>query len=356
MKVAIVTCYKDPDYVRARTLRAGLAECRDAEVLILKNKTLNIFRYPEVIIRLLVLRFREKPDVFLLTFRGYEILPFLLVIAGGKPVIFDEFVNPLEWLAEPRRVWWKRLVPRRLLAWFYKQLIIRCWVILADTEPHADYSSRLTGVTKAKFKSVPVSTDENLFYSSTKLHARKNFQVLYYGNMLPLHGLEYVLEAAARLKENSHIRFLIIGGKERTALAVKDAQGHGARVEYRDWMPIENLPEIIADSGLCLGGPFGKTVQAGKVVTGKTYQFLAAGAPVLIGENEASGLFKNKANSLVVPLGDPEALVRALTWAYENRRQLPLIGRRGQDLYARYFSNKIVTAKLQAILNELPQD
>lgn len=355
MKIAAITCYKYPDYIRARTLRAGLAGCQDTEILILKNKVLNIFRYPEIITRLLVLKIREKPDMFLLTFRGYEILPLLLVIAWGKPVIFDEFVNPLEWLTEPKRAMWTHLVPRNILAWFYKQLINRCAVVLADTEAHADYSARLTMATRTKFEYVPVSADEQLFRPATHSPERKNFQIVYYGNMLPLHGLEYVLEAANLLKENSHIRFLIIGGKEKAAEAVKTAQSLGARVEYKKWVAFEDLPAVIHGSSLCLGGPFGKTIQASKVITGKTYQFLAAGAPVLVGENEASELFKDKVNSLVVPLGDSEGLVHAITWAYENRRHLPLLGKRGRDLYNQHFSNKTVTGKLQAILDDLPQ-
>lgn len=356
MKVAIVTCYKDPDYIRARTLRTGLADHQGVEVLVLKNTARNFLRYPEVILQLIVLKFRDKPDAFMLTFRGYEILPFLLVVAWSKPVIFDEFVNPLEWLAEPGRAWWARLFPRKPLAWFYKKLINRCVVVLADTDAHAQYSSRLTGVEKAKFKSVPVSTDEQLFHLNPKTTERKNFQILYYGNMLPLHGLDYVLEAALRLKGNSHVRFLFIGGKEKTAKAVRSAQSQGARVEYKDWMPIEDLPAIVANSSLCLGGPFGKTVQASKVITGKTYQFLATGAPVLIGENEPSGLFENKVNCLSVPLGDPEALAESINWAYENRRQLPQIGSRGRALYDKYFSNKVVANKLRTIFSELSQD
>ena len=45
-------------------------------------------------------RRQQKPDVYLLTFRGYEMLPFYaLLIAGSQPVVFDEWINPLEVVA-----------------------------------------------------------------------------------------------------------------------------------------------------------------------------------------------------------------------------------------------------------------
>src|ERR1035438_565994 len=98
MKIAVVSCSPFIDYVRARTLRTGFVSCDDAEIIIVKNERANFLRYFEVFNKLLKVRFYEKPDVYVLTFRGYEMLAAVLLISGRKPVIFDEFINPIEWL------------------------------------------------------------------------------------------------------------------------------------------------------------------------------------------------------------------------------------------------------------------
>ncbi|MBI1856913.1 glycosyltransferase [Candidatus Saccharibacteria bacterium] len=460
MKVTIVTCYKDPDYVRARTLRAGLAANAGVEMTIVKNKHKNILRYPETIIRLVIDRINNRPDAYILTFRGYEILPFLQLIAWSKPIIFDEFINPLEWLAEPRHEKWVGLIPKKALKKFYVALLGRCRFILADTQAHADYSVKLSGQQtnvldspktprsqgesaraktvlsegevalatsreekpfvadrirsgdegvfdrSSKYWAIPVGTDETVFdykldlrkiarsqgksvrvgsgftegevaistlkegrplpaeiswsgdggvlRKSSKVRVlEKYFQVFYYGNMLPLHGLEYVLEAAVLLKNNQNIKFLIVGGNSRTVKMIKNAQQQGAKIKYQNWIPFEELPKVIATSSLCLGGPFGKTNQAQKVITGKTYQFLASGAATLIGNTEASALFIDKKNSLVVPLADPLALATTIDWAYQHRQQLPAIGQAGNRLYQENFSVRIITGELSAILTKL---
>ena len=114
MKVVVVTCHNDPDYVRARTLRAGVADYPGAQLTVIKNRQRNLLRYLEVPAKLIINKLRDKPDLYVLTFRGYETLPFLLLLAGNTPVVYDEFVNPLEWLKEPRAEWWANFVPWRL--------------------------------------------------------------------------------------------------------------------------------------------------------------------------------------------------------------------------------------------------
>jgi hypothetical protein len=94
MKIAVVTCYHDPDYVRARSLRAAVAAQPGVKSIVIKNKSKGFLRYPQVLWRMLVVKWRQKPAAFLITFRGQEILPLVLLIAGRTPVWFDEFIVP----------------------------------------------------------------------------------------------------------------------------------------------------------------------------------------------------------------------------------------------------------------------
>jgi glycosyltransferase involved in cell wall biosynthesis len=351
VKIAVITCYKQPDYIRAVTLRAATTALPGSEVIIIKNNQLGALRYPEVVLKSLWLRLCHRPDVYVLTFRCLEILPMLAVTTWPKPIIYDEMISPLEWLNEPGRE--QKFSPplKALMVWSYRQLLKRCKFVLADTAVHADYSARLSGLARERFVSLPVSTNEQLFRSGKKA-AHKPFRVFYYGNMLPLHGLAYVLEAAIKLKDLP-IEFRISGGQQEVGKAVQEARENGAQISYETWTPFDQLPKEISLADICLGGPFGKTTQANLVITGKTYQFMASGAATIIGKNAVKAGFRDKDNCLLVPLGDSIALVAAITWAYEHPEQLPIIGGKGHKLYEADFSQARLGEQVRQLFDRL---
>ena len=357
MNVAVIICYFDPDYVRARSIRASLARLPDIQTIIVKNSNKSALRYLEIIWKLLRLRFSEKPDVYLLTFRGQEILPIVLLIAGKKPVIFDEFIVPIAYAKyekhsrSPEKMIKHGLA--RLSAPLYRRWLMKAAYILSDTESHAQLSAKENSVPLEKYCAVPVSTDETAFQPVAGAPEVRTFQVFYYGNMLPLHGLPVVLDAAKLLKDKKDIEFVLVGGKSDVAEVVAEARQAGAHITYQSWVPFNELHEYIGRAGVCLGGPFGDTPQAQHVITGKTYQFLASSVPVIVGQNNATEHFVDKKNCLLVAQGDAQALAGTIAWAYEHRDALPEIGKRGRELYDECYSNKVVATLLEQLLREL---
>jgi glycosyltransferase involved in cell wall biosynthesis len=208
----------------------------------------------------------------------------------------------------------------------------------------------------AKFVTSPVGTDESLFNLSVKRTRKddKRFELIYYGSMLPLHGLNYLLDAAVELaKTKPEVHFTFLGGKQATKDLVDQAIAKGANVTYIQWVPFETLPQMVADSDLAIGGPFGKTLQSQFVVTGKVYQYLALGVPALIGSNKASAIFTDKKDCLLVPEANTKALVETITWATEHRQQLVTIGHEGRKTYDQHFSQRVIVNKLQQLINNL---
>lgn len=349
MKIAVVTCYYDVDYVRARSLRAAVAAQPDVTAIIIKNKSKGFLRYPQVLWRMFMVKWRDKPAAFLLTFRGQEILPFVLLIAGRTPVWFDEFVVPSEYAQEKRRSKSFSVKLKNALAQssgpMYNFCLRQCTAILSDTRAHAELSARLSRINLSRYLSVPVGADEKLFKPSDKTQKHTPFQIFYYSTgMQPLHGIDFVLEAAERLAGDRRFHFLIVGGGKQLKAAVEAVVDRGARVEYRAWAAFDELPKLIRQSSLFLGGPFGGTQQAQHVITGKTYQSLACAVPTVVGANESTeAFFTDKVNGLVVPQKDTDALVRAFLWAVDNQWDLAGIAERGQKLYQREFSSDAIT-------------
>ena len=371
MNLCIITCYNQPDYIRAKTLRAAANALGDVDVIVAKNSHTGLLRYLEVFFRVLKLRFTANPDVYLLTFRGYEMLLPIRLLSAGKTMVYDEFVNPIEWVAlEQRQVeatqnsgktyatavmLFSKLVvfvtSSSIFKWFYRMLVKSVDLVLADTDSHAKASAEITGVKRSKVMGIHVGTDEITFKISPSTEGKnQEFTVFYYGNMLPLHGLEYVIEAASAMK-GAAIKFVLVGGNSKVAKSVANAVKNGANIEYHEWVKFEKLPAMMQQADLCLAGPFGKTFQAQYVITGKSYQYLAMGRPTLIGENEESHHFANKKNVLIVPQADTDALVNTLKWAMQNKEELSTIGSRGRKLYDEKFSLPHIAEQLQAALS-----
>lgn len=360
MKIAVITCYHDPDYVRARTIRAALRLVPGVKVLEIKNTHKGMLRYPQVLWRVWQAKLSEKPDVYVLTFRGQELLPFLLLLVGKKPLIFDELIIPIAYANNESHK--KSLKIRifyalaRISEPLYKNWLHKCFAVLADTNAHAELSARTSDMNLSKYTVLPVGTDETVFKpSAVKPALSDKFQVFYYSTgMQPLHGIQYVLAAAELLKDNESIEFLIVGGKKPLRKAVKQAADAGARVKYEAWIPFEELLATMQNSGLCLGGPLGNTNQAQHVITTKTYQMTAAAVPALIGDSEATReYFVNKDNAIIVPQGDAEAIKRAILWAQKNPEELGRIGQNGRKTYEKNFSTAALAKIWQKLLADL---
>jgi glycosyltransferase involved in cell wall biosynthesis len=356
MKIAVITCYDQNDYVRAKVLRTAIAACPGVEPIIIRNSHKGLARYIEVPLKILQAKFKQKPDAYLVVFRGYEMLPFVLLIKGRKPLIFDEFINAAEYLEEHDKLNTKSRLGK-LFLWWYTGLLRRCKFVLADTQAHAEYSAKLCGLPVQKFRTIPVGADEQVFNSKSNNKARSAkhpFTVFFYGNgMTPVHGLPYMLDAAVALRDDPEVVFEIIGGKHKGEAACQAAINRGARIIFERWVPFEELAVRAKKADLTLGGPFGKSLQSQFVITGKAYQFLAAGCPVVIGQNAVSGLFVDKQNCLLIRPASPKALVDTILWAKQHPAELQRIGKRGRELYEQHFSQRIVNGLMRNMVAEL---
>lgn len=352
MKIAIISCYDQIDYIRTRVLRAAFSSVPGAQTIIVKNTHKGLLRYLETPFKILQCRFKDRPDAYVITFRGYEMLPFTLLVKGRKPLIFDEMINAAEYLAEHNIVGLESPLGK-LFRWWYGKLLRRCRFVLADTDAHARLSAELCNLKANKFVTIPISTDEGTFYPRKKNVQRKEFNVFYYGVMRRLHGLKHVLEAAVKLADNPNITFTLGGDKGRSEAACREAIAKGARITYMPWVPFDDIPKIAAASGVSLGGPFSKTFQSQFVITTKTFQFLACEVPVLIGRNKVNEGLKDKQNCLSVPPDDPGALAEAIRWAYEHPKELRKIAAEGRKLYETHFSQAIINKKVAKLVEDL---
>jgi glycosyltransferase involved in cell wall biosynthesis len=349
-KICYILSYRLPDYVRSTSLISALRRMSGTVLFEAVNSSGGGRRYFETFARLIHCRLKERPAFYVLGFRGYEIFWIVRLLTAGRVLIVDHMMSPYDSLLNERKTIKKGGLTEKLVYLYERGILRSADIILTDTESHRNYFAELFGIPSEKIITVPVGTDEELFRPRPEVSADENdlFRVFFYGSFQPLHGIPVILEAA-RLLCGKPVHFTVAGGKGPGADPLRDSRSSLPNVTHLGWVPYGDIPDMIARADLCLGGPFGNTGQARRVITGKTFQFLAMGKPVVVGRILNDPGFIDRHNCLLVPQGSGEDLAGTILWCLENRDQLEDIGQNGRLLYDRRFSTECITRRLQPL-------
>jgi glycosyltransferase involved in cell wall biosynthesis len=161
----------------------------------------------------------------------------------------------------------------------------------------------------------------------------------------PAHGLRQ-LEAARLAPE---LRFRIVGSGQRKSLL----HAPPANVERRAWVDYDRLPDELHQAG-CALGIFGTSAKARRVIPNKVFQALACGTPVVTADTPAAReLLTDEESALLVPPGDPNALVAALRRLASDGSLAERIGAGGLIAYRDNASEAILGARWRALIEEL---
>lgn len=355
LKVCYVLSYRAPWYVRTKTLITALRGISDIKLYEACNTRSGFIRYLETFVKFLWIRYKENPDIFIVGFRGHEIYWLLRLFAWRKKFVFDAMMSPYDSLVNEKKKVKKTSLLAKLLLYIESSILNDANLLITDTELHVEFFSEMFGISKDKIHPIPVGADEELFDSSKidQMNFENDFTVLFYATFLPLHGVEIVLKSASLLK-HLPIKIIIIGGKDNPEKVLElmsfKKKSKLKNLCHINWVEYEKLPEYIKGADLCLGGPFGGTSQARRVITGKTYQFMCMGKPTIIGKiNQDVGLV-DRENCFMVDQLDHYSLANAIKVAYSGEVDLKEIGRNARLLYLECYSTDIIQCKLSDLL------
>jgi glycosyltransferase involved in cell wall biosynthesis len=356
ISVCYILTYYSPKYVRTEVLVQALSRIEQIELYQARNTVTGFLRYAQTLWKLFVVRVSHNPQFYILGFRGYEFFWVVRLLTLGKTLIYDHMMSPYDSLLNEKAAIRKGSLFDKLIYLYEKSILSASDLVLTDTDIHKQYFCDLFALPTEKIETIPVGTDENLFRvkEGASVHrSKENFEVLYYGSFLPLHGMDVILQAAFLLRDEP-IHFTLIGGNR---LDISDFHRvvknlNLQKVTHLNWVEFEELPSFILNADIGLGGPFGGTGQAQRVITGKTFQFLSMAKPVIIGKTKGDGRwFVSKENCLIVPQNDENALADTILWGFEHQSELLEIGQRGYELFRSRYSTEHISEKLKEIID-----
>ena len=270
-------------------------------------------------------------------------------------ILFDAFVSTYDTMCFDR----KKFSPNSLLGKFSYWLDdTSCRLadhILLDTVDHAQYFVDTFGIIPSKITSIPVGCNEDLFHPESIVQKNKNqTDVLYYCTYLPLHGVDILLKAIYLL-QSEPLQFKLVG---QGATYVHNRQLAEAlnlkNVSFVPIMPIEALPAEINQADICLGGHFGVSDKAQRVVPGKVYQMLAMAKPIIATSTVANTkLLTHLKTAYLCPPENPNALAKAILELHKNEDLRQKLATAGRKLYEQSCSEAIIQQQLEIVIAQL---
>lgn len=311
MKVLFISG-REPTYTRNSTILNGL-KANGIEIIECTDSSKSyLLRFPTVILKFILKR-QEDFDIIFVGFLGQPLVPIIKKLSN-KPIVFDAFLSTYDTMCYDRKKIKPNSVGGRFFYWLDKRSCELADTVLLDTNTHINYFVDTFKLKREKFQRVFVGADDSIFHPIKVDRDDTIFKVFYYGTYLPLQGIEYIIKAAKKLEVYKDIKFKIVGkGIEYRKIMKLVQELDINNIEFVDWIPYNELPLEIAKSDVCLGGHFSNIDKAKRVISGKTYQFIAMKKPVIIGDNPANReLFEHRKNAMLVEMANADSLADAI--------------------------------------------
>ena len=316
-------------------------------------------RYLETIGKIIKILRAHKTRLWLVNFRGHEIYwPVRWLVGKKSRIIFDQLISAYDAWVNERKTFKANSLIGKIVYRIERAIMADADYLLTDSQSQAEYYADLYRVPVKKFTVIRGSVNESMFSplsTPRKFDFSESFVVFTYGYFIPLHGMHLILPVAEMLRDLP-VRFMIAGGRGKalTEFLVTREQKGLTNISHKPWINFNELPSYIRGAGLCLGGPFGDTKQAKRVITGKALQFLACESPTVIGlSDETEELFTDKVNCLLVQRGSAEALAESISWGFHHQGELAEIARQGRLTYEKYYSMEILNRDLNIFINNI---
>ena len=310
-KVLFVTT-KNIDYIR-NVQEIKLLNEKYKEVKIIYSKSKNYYiRILIVNLKLFFLN-KKKFDIIFIGFLPQLIIPFLYKKRKQKQIIIiDFFIRKYDTLVNDRKKIKQNTIMSKILKKIDKNTLKKVDEIIVDTKESGKYYIEELDADNNKIKVLYIEANEKIYAPSKVNQIEKenkdDFIVLFFGTGLPLQGVDIVLKSAELLKNNSKIKFIIIGN-------IKTKKDY-TNIKFLPFMNEEELARYIKMADLCLVGHFNNQIEKAKrTIPCKAFICKAMNKKMILGKNKANvELFNDKdENIYYVEMGNSQELSKIIS-------------------------------------------
>lgn len=310
-KTILFITTKNIDYIRNSQELLLLKKLDNQIDVIFSKSNYYLVRIIHIYIKLIIKKVKNYNFIFI-GFAPQLILPIFEWKFKCQYVVIDFFISLYDTLVFDRKVIPKWSYLAKILKYTDKITLNFAKHIIVDTNAHLKYFASEFDVDENKFEIMYLEADHSLYYPRVQdkiARLQEKFVVLYFGSMLPLQGIDVVLDAVSQFKNDRKVYFQLIG-----PIHSKYEKPICENIEYIEWLEQKELATYIANADLCLAGHFSKDIKkADRTIPGKAYIYDAMKKKMILGDSIANReIFKDDKRHHFVKMGDYKDLVKKI--------------------------------------------
>ena len=200
---------------------------------------------------------------------------------------------------------------------------------------------------------VPIAKEENPLFEEFGLN-REKFHVVYAGNLGNAQNINIVVDAAARLRDNENVEFVVFGsgGLESDIRARIETEGL-KNLRLLPLQPVERVKYVYSLGDVCLVSC--KEGLGGSAMPSKTWSILSCGRPVLANfdEGELQMILTKNELGVFTKAGDLNGFVEAISQLAAEPEKCEKMGARGRQFILDNLTKDAGTRKYAEVLRSV---
>lgn len=238
-----------------------------------------LLAYPLLLCRLFAL---PRPDVLVVAYPALVDVFVALIYAKmfKIPIVWDVFISMYNTIVEDRKILPPKSLLARLIFVLEKLALNSVDCVVLDTKTHATYLAQKYNIDNSRVSFAYVGVESRVFPSKKCTKQHSPLRLLFYGQFIPLHGIEKIIQAAEKMGVAEYSWTLIGKGQEAEIISQMLAAKPIENLRWIPWVKYDELIQYIHNSDICLG-IFGDTIKTQLVIPNKVFQIISAGKPIV---------------------------------------------------------------------------
>lgn len=191
----------------------------------------------------------------------------------------------------------------------------------------------------------PVDDAENPLFEEFGI-SRDKFRVVYAGNLGNAQNIDIILDAAARLKDNDKIEFILFGkGGMEDDIRARIANDGLTNMKLLPLQPFERVSFVYGLGNVCIVAC--KPGLGGAAMPSKTWSIMSSGSAVLANfdEGELKTIIEGNECGVFTKAGDLDGFVAAIENLSQNLSLCAEMGKRGREFILNNLTKEVGTQK-----------
>ncbi|OGM27078.1 hypothetical protein A2962_03175 [Candidatus Woesebacteria bacterium RIFCSPLOWO2_01_FULL_39_61] len=295
-------------------------------------------------------------DILFVAYPGYLDFPFAFLVAKliRKKLVFDPLITLYVSFVEDFGILKQNSLFARLIRIYERLTYNAADLLLADTKLIGDFYNGVYKVPLSKIRVVYLGANDRIYKPTIFTNYSKQINVVYYGLYNPIHGVEYIIEAARICRDNKNIKFLFIGDGQTYEKNYALAKEYNlTNITFYKDLTEKNSIELLKAADIFLG-LFKESDTVDRHIPNKVVQGAALGKVVVTPKrNSLKNVFTHKKDIYFCKPESGESIAEAILTLQNDVELRKKISLNASKLYLGKFTSRRIASKLLKVCKEL---